>query len=153
MSADAVTASVHVAAEPPVVFEYFTRPELLVRWIGHRAALTPSPGGEFSVDIDSVEVRGKYLEVDAPHRLVISWGHNGSAQLPPEASMLEIRFERSNGGTLVTVIHTGLSAAEVDGHRKGWLRFLPRLPATVTGSEGTGGGAVTASSPAPTSLS
>lgn len=74
MTAEPVTASVHVAADPGVVFEYFTRPEAMVRWIGEYAVLDPSPGGEFTLDIGGVAVRGQYLEIDPPHRLVISWG-------------------------------------------------------------------------------
>ena len=131
MPAEAVTVSVHIAAEPDVVFDYFTRPEMIVRWIGQDAVLDPKPGGEFAVDIDSVRVRGKYLVVERPLRLVISWGHVGSEQLPPGTSRLEIRFERDDSGTTVTIVHDALPQAEVDGHRQGWLHYLPRLPAAV----------------------
>lgn len=133
MTAEVVTASVHVTADPDVVFKYFTRPEMIVRWIGDYAVLDPSPGGEFTLDIDEVQVRGQYLEVDPPHRLVISWGHAGSQQLPPGSSRLEIRLERDAAGTTVTISHTGLPESETTGHREGWTHFLPRLDAAVDG--------------------
>lgn len=82
--------SVHIAAEPEQVFPYFTRPEAIVRWMGDHAVLDPRPDGEFTLDINGVPVRGRYLELDPPRRLVISWGHAGSETLPPGASTVEI---------------------------------------------------------------
>jgi uncharacterized protein YndB with AHSA1/START domain len=133
MAADPVTASVLVAADPEVVFEYFTRAEAIVRWIGENAVLDPRPGGEFMVDIGGVAVRGRYLEIDPPHRLVISWGHAGSQHLPPGASTLEIRLERHEGGTTVHIIHSGLPEPEAAGHRDGWRHFLAQLALEVQG--------------------
>ena len=81
-----------------MVFEYFTRPELLVRWIGHPRPSLPRRVGS------SRRHRTRWRSAESTSRstrptdLVISWGHNGSAQLPPEASRLEIRFERGDGG-------------------------------------------------------
>lgn len=59
------------------MFEYFTRPEAIVRWMGDYAVLDPRSGGEFTLDINGVPVRGRYVEVDPPQRLVISWGTPG----------------------------------------------------------------------------
>lgn len=140
MTAEPVTASVHVAADPEVVFEYFTRPEAMVRWIGEYAVLDPSPGGEFTLDIGGVAVRGQYLEIDPPHRLVISWGHAGSQLLPPGASTLEIRLEPHAGGTTVQIIHSGLPEPEAVEHRDGWRHFLARLAVVITGSHAAQGG-------------
>ena len=82
MAAEPLTASVHIEAPPERVFEYFTSPEAMVRWMGDYAVLEPTPGGAFDVDINGVPVRGRYLELEPPHRLVISWGHAGSERLP-----------------------------------------------------------------------
>jgi hypothetical protein len=51
--------------------------------MGDYAVLDPVPGGEFSLDINGVPVRGRYLEVDRSRRLLLSWGHAGSERLPP----------------------------------------------------------------------
>ncbi len=48
-------------------FEHFTRPEALLLWMGEHAVLDPEPGGEFTVDIRGVPVRGR-LRVRAAHR-------------------------------------------------------------------------------------
>jgi len=72
------TAWVHIDADPDRVFDYFTRPEAIVRWMGDYAVLDPIPGGQFTLDINGVPVRGRYLAVDRPRRLLLSWGHAGS---------------------------------------------------------------------------
>jgi hypothetical protein len=44
----------------------------------------------FTLDINGVPVRGRYLVVDRPRRLLLSWGHAGSDRLPPGASTVEV---------------------------------------------------------------
>jgi len=129
------TASVHVDADAERVFDYFTRSEAIVRWMGDYAVLDPTPGGRFAVDINGVPVRGRYLEVDRPRRLLLSWGHAGSDQLPPGASTVEITFTPSDGGTTVTIVHAGLPKPEDRQHRLGWPHFLERLVIAAAGDD------------------
>src|SRR5919197_642514 len=63
MPADPYRDSVFIAAKPERVFEYFTRPEAIVQWMGERAVLDPRPGGEFRLYISGVPVVGRYVEV------------------------------------------------------------------------------------------
>lgn len=129
------TASVQVGADAERVFDYFTRPEAIVRWMGDYAVLDPVPGGEFTVDINGVPVRGRYLEVDRPRRLLLSWGHAGSDRLPPGASTVEITFTPNDGGTTVTIVHAGLPEPEDRQHRLGWPHFLERLGIAAAGGD------------------
>ena len=129
------TASVHIAADPERVFDYFTKPAAILRWMGDYAVLDPHPGGQFTLDINGVPVRGRYLAVDRPHRLVLSWGHAGSDRLPPGASTVEITFAPDDGGTIVTVVHAGLPAADAEQHRLGWAHFLDRLLIAAGGGD------------------
>src|SRR6266542_2848088 len=95
------TTSVHIDADPDRIFDYFTKPEAIVRWMGDYAALDPTPGGQFALDINGVPVRGRYLEVDRPRRLLLSWGHAGSERLPPGASTVEVTITpHLRGGVL-----------------------------------------------------
>jgi hypothetical protein len=64
MAADAVAASVHIDAPPERVYEYFTRPEAIVSWMGEYALLEAEPGGRFVLDIKGAPVRGRFLELD-----------------------------------------------------------------------------------------
>jgi uncharacterized protein YndB with AHSA1/START domain len=129
--AEPFTASVHVEAAPERVFAYFTEPAALVRWMGDYALLDPAPGGEFTVDINGVPVRGRYLEVEPPHRLLISWGHAGSERLPPGASTVEVRLTPAGAGTDVEIVHRDLPEFELPAHARGWPHFLGRLAAAA----------------------
>lgn len=134
MQAEPVIASVYIEAPPERVYEYFTRPEAIVSWMGEYALLEPIPGGRFEVDVKGAPVRGRFLHLDPPHRLVISWGYSGSPQLPPGASTVEVRFIAQGTGTLVELEHRDLPAAERPGHASGWTHYLARL--TITGNGG-----------------
>jgi uncharacterized protein YndB with AHSA1/START domain len=74
-----------------------------------------------------VPVRGRYLEIEPPHRLLISWGHAGSERLPPGASTLEVRLNAVAGGTEVQIVHSDLPEPEASKHAGGWAYFLGRL--------------------------
>ena len=137
MAAEPYRTSIVVAAERDVVFDYFTVPERIVRWMGDYAVLDPRPGGEFTVDINGVPVRGAFLEVDRPRRLTVSWGHAGSDRLPPGASTLDVMFTILDEGTLVSIVHNGLPESEAPQHAAGWAHFLRRL--AVAGAGGDAG--------------
>jgi uncharacterized protein YndB with AHSA1/START domain len=127
--------SVDIAAPPEAVYPYLTRPEAIVSWMGDYAVLDAVPGGVFHLDINGVPVRGCYLELDPPHRLLISWGHAGSDRLPPGASTVEITLTATPDGTRVTVEHRDLPPDEAARHAVGWPHFLTRLTAAATGRD------------------
>ena len=135
MAAEPLTASVHIEAAPEQVFEYFTSPEAIVRWMGDYALLEPSSGGAFEVDINGVPVRGRYLEVEPPHRLLISWGHAGSDRLPPGASTVEVRLSPAGGGTRVEIEHRDLPEGMRDAFGRGWPHFVARLAVAAAGGD------------------
>ena len=87
------------------------------------------------IDINGVPVRGAYLELDRPRRLVISWGHAGSKRLPPGSSTVEVRFTPDDGGTLVEVVHRDLPEPEAAQHAIGWEHFLARLATRASGGD------------------
>lgn len=136
MSADPVAASVHIDAPPEQVWEYFTKPDALVRWMGEYALLEPEPGGEFTVNVKGAPVRGWFLRLDPPHRLLISWGYAGSGRLPPGASTVEVRLTPDGTGTRVDLEHRDLPPTEQPGHHTGWTHYLARLTAAVAGDAG-----------------
>jgi uncharacterized protein YndB with AHSA1/START domain len=137
MQTEPVTASVYIEAPPERVYEYFTRPEAIVSWMGESALLEPHPGGRFEVDVKGAPVRGRFLHLDPPHRLVLSWGYSGSPRLPPGASTVEVRLIAQGTGTLVELEHRDLPAGERPGHASGWTHYLARL--TITGNGGDPG--------------
>ncbi|MEO9169459.1 MAG: SRPBCC domain-containing protein [Aestuariivirga sp.] len=135
MNTEPYRDSIHIAAQPHIVFDYFTKPDALVRWIGDRAILDPRPNGEFTLFFDDRCVEGRYLEVDPPRRLVIAWGRRGSPSFPPLTSTLEVILASENGGTRVHIIHHGLPDIEAALHALGWKHYLARLQILGSGRE------------------
>jgi len=135
VTTDPYRTSVDIAAPPEAVYPYFTRPDAIVSWMGDYAVLDAQPGGIFSVDINGVPVRGRYLELDPPHRLCISWGHAGSDLLPPGGSVVEITLTAIPRGTRVSIEHRDLPPEEAAKHAVGWPHFLTRLTAAASGRD------------------
>jgi len=112
MPADAVTACVHIDAPPERVYEYFTRPEATISWMGEYALLEAEPGGRFALDVKGAPVRGRFLELDPPRRLLICWGYAGSDHLPPGASTVEVRLTADRTVTLYWTVSDGSLTAQ-----------------------------------------
>ena len=129
------TTSIHIDAPPELVFSHLVVAERMVTWRGHRASLDPVVGGEFAVDIGGSLVRGEYVEVEPPRRVVVSWGMADSADLPPSASRVEFVLTAVDGGTRVDLFHTGLPTSRTTGHADGWAHFLPRLATSAAGDD------------------
>ena len=129
--------SIDIEALPETVFHYLTTNSGMTAWMGQYAELDARPGGRFAVDISGYPVRGEYLHVDYPSRVVVSWGFAGSEVLPAGASTVEFRLTAISSGTRLELIHSELPDAEVPGHANGWVHFLPRL--AISGSGGVAG--------------
>ena len=127
--------SIEIAAPPEVVFEYLTTEAGMTAWMGQYASLDPRPGGAFAVDIAGYPVRGEYLSVEPPAKVVVSWGFAGSPVLPAGASTVEFRLTAIGAGTRVDLTHSGLPETELAGHRDGWLHFVPRLALAAAGAD------------------
>lgn len=127
--------SIDIAASPETVFEYLTTNSGMTAWMGQYADLEATAGGRFAVDIAGHPVRGEFLEVDYPHRIVVTWGFAGSETLPAGASTVEFTLSSTDTGTVVALVHSNLPDAEVRGHAHGWTHFLPRLAIAGSGSD------------------
>lgn len=124
---DTIVATERIQALPAVVFPYFTDPALIVEWIGDKAELDPQPGGVFSLEMGEVAARGVYTVVDPPHRLVFSWGINGSDTLPPGGSTIEVVLTPDGDDTLVVLTQRDLPPSQIEIHRAGWEQRLGLL--------------------------
>jgi uncharacterized protein YndB with AHSA1/START domain len=129
------STSIEIEAPPEVVFEHLVTPERMVSWIGQHAQLRPVPGGQFAVDVNGYLVRGEYLEVDPPKRVVVTWGMAGTQDLPPGSSRVEFTLTPTAIGTNLRLSHTGLPDARGRTHAAGWANYLPRLRAVAVGSD------------------
>jgi uncharacterized protein YndB with AHSA1/START domain len=129
------STSIDIDAPPEVVFAHLISGERILAWMGERAELDPVPGGRFAVDIKGVPFRGEYLEIDPPHRVVVSWGIAGSDDFPPGVSRVEFTLTPTPDGTALRLVHTGLPETHARGHAAGWANYLGRLQFTAGGSD------------------
>jgi uncharacterized protein YndB with AHSA1/START domain len=126
---------IRIEAPPEVVFPYFTDPARMVSWMGVAALLDPRPGGTFRVEANGRDVViGEYVEVDAPNRVVFTWGFAGAEPfVEPGSTRVEVTLERDGEGTLLTLSHHGLADGARDAHAEGWSHYLARLAPVAAG--------------------
>lgn len=129
------TTSIFIGAAPETVFDHFTRPDLLVRWMGDHARLAATEGGLFSVDINGVLIRGSYVNLERPSRLEIAWGEAGNRMMPPGSTRLVVKLTAEKGGTRLDLEHSGLVPEEAAKHAMGWPHFLGRLAILAAGGD------------------
>jgi uncharacterized protein YndB with AHSA1/START domain len=127
-----------IAAAPDLVFAYFTDPARMVEWMGEDATLDPRPGGVCRIGFSGGVMAGRFLEVEPPHRIVLSWGWETEFyETPAQSTLAEITLEPVDNGTLVRLTHRRLRPGAVAFHRAGWGHYLPRLKAVLaTGDAG-----------------
>jgi uncharacterized protein YndB with AHSA1/START domain len=134
---EAVERQIRIDARPATVFAFFCEPELMLRWKGVEATLEPVPGGTYRVVMhDRATVLGRYVEVEPPTRVVFTWGFAGDdALVAPGGSTVEVTLTPDGDGTLVRVVHRGLTPASRPPHDAGWAHYLERLRTAAEGRD------------------
>jgi len=119
-------------------FALITEPDRLRRWKTVSARVDLRAGGQYRWTVVPGHVAaGTFTEVEPGRRIVFGWGWEGSPDLAPDASTVTITLEPAEGGTLVRLVHDGLSEQQVASHLEGWKHFLGRLEqAAATGDAG-----------------
>jgi uncharacterized protein YndB with AHSA1/START domain len=136
MADEAVVREIEIRAPAAEVYEMFTDPAKLVRWIGIRALLEPVPGGTFRFELMPGEFcSGRYVELVPGRRVVFTWGWESAAiAVEPGSSTVEVDLDERDGVTHLRLTHRGLDAAVRPLHDDGWSRFLPQLRSATEGS-------------------
>lgn len=133
---ETVEHQVRVDASPEVVFEYFTDPAKLVRWMGADATLDPRPGGVCRVDINGAVMLGEFVQVAFPWRIVITWGWEQRLfEVPPQSTAVEVSLTPDGEGTVVRLTHCRLPAGALPFHTAGWRHYMERLAVAAGGGE------------------
>ena len=135
---DQVVHELVLPAPAEQVFDMFTDPRQLVRWIGISADLQPRPGGRFRFEVTPGQFcEGQYVILERPSRLIFTWGWTDpSFGLAPGTSRVEVTLTRSDQDarqTRLRLVHSGLAGDLGLLHDDGWSRFLARLAAAAAG--------------------
>src|SRR6202011_4966752 len=86
-----VRRETHIPAPPAAVFALLTDPDKILRWMGTEAQVEPQSGGLYLVNVTGARfARGSFREVVPVHRLAYSFGWEGSEEVPPGSSLVEI---------------------------------------------------------------
>ncbi|MFC7546725.1 metalloregulator ArsR/SmtB family transcription factor [Plantactinospora sp. GCM10030261] len=127
-----IEQTVWIDAPPGTVWRYLTDPEHLRDWWGE-AEFDPRPGGLVRVAMDEGPrpvMRGEVVDL-VPDRLVaftFGWEPTpGAPDLPVGSSLVEVVLAEQNGGTRLTLRHSGLPSRLGGETAGGWLHMLRRL--------------------------
>jgi uncharacterized protein YndB with AHSA1/START domain len=133
-----IERTVRIAAPLDVVFGLLTDPELIPEWMGVGAEVDLRPGGIYRCAMVHRDIfaRGEFVEVERPHRVVFTWGWEGSDRLvPPGSTRVEFTLHRDRDETVLTLRHSGIPLGHDAFHEMGWAHYLARLAATATGRD------------------
>jgi uncharacterized protein YndB with AHSA1/START domain len=137
----AVERTIAIDASPETVWQFLVDPEKTTAWWGMTASFDPRPGGEYRIEvIPGHTASGEFVELDAPRRLVYTFGweagENGANRVPPGSSTIEIELVPDGAGTVLNFTHRDLPSAEAsESHSKGWDHYLERLAVAASGGE------------------
>ncbi|MEM1313773.1 MAG: SRPBCC domain-containing protein [Pseudomonadota bacterium] len=135
---DALAITRVFTVQPGVLWTLFTDPARFAAWWGPKGAtctecaLDLRPGGAWRTVIrgdDSGEIhviRGVYVEVEAPHRLVFTWFF-GDAEPSGPVSEVTLDFAARGRGSELRLFHRSLPPEMADNHERGWLGAFESL--------------------------
>jgi uncharacterized protein YndB with AHSA1/START domain len=135
--ADPIVKETFIDASPETVFAFFTEPDLITRWLAEEATLDPRPGGvchqlHRGEDGKPYRMRGEFVEVAPPSRVVFTWGFEESTiGVFPGTSTVEVTLRPEGDGTRLQLVHRDLPDGAVGDHAAGWEEMLRRLAGAV----------------------
>ena len=145
-TATSLTLNRRIKGRPDDVFAAWTDPEIFKRWWGPPGTTTTAAeidarvGGAYRAtmllpDGEIVYLKGKFLEVERPSKLVYTWAWEDDDGIGPE-SLVTVTFADTGGETDVTVLHEQLPSEESrDRHSHGWVGCLDNLTGMFDGKD------------------
>jgi uncharacterized protein YndB with AHSA1/START domain len=110
-----------VYAPRATVFEFFVDSARWASWWGAGSTIDARPGGRMLIrHPNGVEASGEVLEVDAPERIVFTYGYSTGPASPPGSTRVTIRLDRHPRGTLLQLTHEFSDITARDEHIQGW---------------------------------
>jgi uncharacterized protein YndB with AHSA1/START domain len=128
-----------IEARPATVFSFFTDNARWAQWWGAGSTIDPRPGGRaFIRHPNGVEMAGEVLEIEAPNRIVFTYGYVHGGLIPEGGSRVTIQLEEVPGGTRLHLTHEFADEIPRDHHVQGWryqLALFSNAVATVVNAD------------------
>ena len=130
-----------VPASADQIFDLWTKPELMVRWMSPypgavdcKASCDLRPGGAFNLVMSSEEskreVSGTYVEVDRPRKLVFTWIGPLTNYV---TTLVTVELNPRGEETDLVLTHERLPTPAIhEGHTRGWGNILDHLEDAVS---------------------
>jgi uncharacterized protein YndB with AHSA1/START domain len=132
-------------ASPERVFRAWTQPAALrewwcpAGWVAREINIDLRVGGGYSIAMSRVDgsgtdvsVRGHFLEIRPPERLVYTWRWEGAFAEMPE-TLVSLHMLGSGNETRLTLRHDNFTDLNLrQQHRSGWMAACARLDRAVT---------------------
>ena len=123
-------------APPAKVFQAWTDPEKVKRWMGPGEVVALSAesdartGGRYrwvmrAPNGEEHDVSGVYHEVIPNEKLVFSWAWKST---PERESLVTVTFKQDGSGTIMTLMHEQFFDEKArDDHNRGWTGTMDKL--------------------------
>jgi len=127
-----VSMSRRYDATPAEVWDAWTNPGRLARWLGTVSG-TLKPGGEALLAMsDEITVPCRIVDCQPELRLAVIWRHPGE---PESSAEIRLRPGEHGEGTILELEHRLLPKDLAVGYGYGWEDFLDRLAALLAGGD------------------
>jgi uncharacterized protein YndB with AHSA1/START domain len=109
-----ITKKIFIKATPERVFNALTEKKELEKWFVQEANIDLRPGGEIETNwMPGMGEHGKVKEVEQPNLFSFTW----EGQFSPTPTTIKFELAEENGGTTLTLIHSGI------GEGEGWEAY------------------------------
>lgn len=124
-----IVAAQYPNITPELLFDYFVRPGLVMRWWAPKVEIHARQGGTFHFAWEEMDLhlRGQYTFVERGRKLAFTWKWDHEKRAPRSVS---ITFEPCANGVMVTVVHKPYSLYEQQErkhHAEAWQYYLEAL--------------------------
>ena len=129
MSSDTLSISQLVKTTPENAYRAFTNASDLRNWLCNVATVVPRPGGRFYLWWESgYYTVGEFTGAVPGEKVSFTWFGRGE----PAPTLVEVTFTSQDGGTLVSLDHTGVGSGDlwspvIEEMERGWKNALENL--------------------------
>ena len=129
------------------VFDAWTKPELVVRFLGTGDVTVPEAqmdvrtGGTYTIvmrmpDGERWNVGGVYRDVSPPKRLCMTWRWEEDNPADEYDTLLTLEFNEVEGGTELVLTHEQFASVDSrDRHQEGWTKIMAQAEGVIVASQ------------------